>query len=104
MNKMKIFISQGMHGRDEQEIEAEHAEILSFISEKFPGVKISDISVLDFKYAKSTHPASYLGLCLQMMAQADLVIFANDWTKYMGCWVEHAVCGIYHIPYEEVRI
>lgn len=41
----------------------------------------------------------YLGLSVQKLGEADLVIFASDWREGRGCRVEHAICELYKIPY-----
>lgn len=40
----------------------------------------------------------FLGKTIEMLAQADLVVFAEDWPKARGCRIEHECAKIYHIP------
>lgn len=34
-------------------------------------------------------PLWYLGECIKIMADADVVYFCKDWHKYRGCAIEH---------------
>lgn len=41
----------------------------------------------------------YLGRSIQMLGDADLVIFSRDWLRAKGCLIEYMICGQYEIPH-----
>lgn len=48
-------------------------------------------------------PIYYLGRSIQMMAEADYVLFAKDWHLKRGCIIEHEIAEAYgkRIIYED---
>ncbi len=37
-------------------------------------------------------------ISIQALADADLVVFQDNWGDYAGCSVEHKICEEYNIP------
>ena len=101
MKKKKVFISQPMSGKREREIMEDRAAILEHLAHF--SIYEEDIEVID-TYIKAEPPEDsnvrlwYLGNTIELLAQADLVIFAKDWEKARGCRVERECARIYHIP------
>ena len=94
---MKVFISQPMNGKTEEEI----LEVRKKICEKF---HISDDELIE-SYIKhvpdfvSNERVWSLGDSISMMATADMIIFAPEWENAYGCLIEHEVCHKYMIPH-----
>lgn len=84
---MKLFISQPMKGKTDEEIEAERAAVVRLFD--FLGL---DLEVIDsfFKDAPAqAAPLWYLGESFKRLGDADIVYFCKNWQKYNGCVIEH---------------
>lgn len=99
----KLFISQPMKGKTNEEIEAERAKAV----EEAKAVLNDDIEVIDsfFKDAPvDARPLWFLGKSIELLSVADVAYFAKDWDKYRGCKIEHTAAqeyGIKIIEYAE---
>lgn len=87
----KLFISQPMRGKTDEEILQEREAAIS-AAKKIAG---EDVDVLDtfFQGADLTKPLEYLGESIKMLAQADIIYLARGWKEARGCRIEHA-CAI----------
>lgn len=91
----KLFISQPMKGKTNEEIEAERAKAIE-------AAKIAledDVEVIDsfFKNAVDARPLWFLGKSLELLSTADVAYFAKDWEKFRGCKIEHTCALEYGI-------
>ena len=93
---MKVFISQPMKGRTEKEILDQRQQITDYIKSKYKNSKIIDSYVETAP--DEANPVFFLGLSMQFLSQADLVVFAKGWEEARGCRIEHQVCKEYNIP------
>ncbi|MGN1418559.1 MAG: hypothetical protein ACI4W6_04460 [Acutalibacteraceae bacterium] len=91
----KIFISQPMRGKSEQEIRAERKIIIEKVKQIFG----EDAEILgnffpDFRgnalecFAKS----------ISVLTEADAAVFAKHWEDNRGCVLEHKICKDYNVP------
>lgn len=95
---MKIFISQPMGGKTDEEINAARQEAIADIRSIFGGK--SNIEILDTNFNfPGKGPLYYLAESLKYLETADLAFFMKDWDKYRGCRIEHQCCIEYGIPY-----
>lgn len=87
----KLFISQPMRGKTDDEILQEREAAISAAKESTG----EDVEVLDsfFQGADLTKPLEYLGESIKMLAQADIAYFAPGWQEARGCKIEHE-CAI----------
>ena len=86
---MKLFISQPMRDKTDDEIKAERKRIVGEVQKLFPTEKIE---VLDSFFEGVPHDATplwYLGESIKLLGQADFVYFAKDWEDYRGCGIEY---------------
>jgi hypothetical protein len=96
----KLFISQPMKGKTEEEIKQEREDALKFAKE----VLQEDVELID-SYIVENPPKNAdmalwcLGRSLTMMAEADIVCFAKGWDETRGCKIEHACAVAYGKPY-----
>ena len=95
---IRLFISQPMRGKADEEILAERAEAIQRATEETG----EEVEVIDsfFRGADLTHPLEYLGENLKLLAKADVAYFAPGWHKARGCLIEHECAeqyGIRHI-------
>ena len=93
---MKIFISQPMVDKTDEQIELERQQVEQRLRDKY-----GDIEILDSLFEFEAHPLVYLAKSLEVLAQADLAYFVKGWDKYRGCTMEHECAIKYGIKVEE---
>ena len=96
-----VFISQPMNGRTEKEIMAERGAMIRRAWDKFG----KDIVVLDTffnDFDPAAKPLDYLARSIELLAKADVAIFAPGWQNARGCRIEHQCAEDYGIPVMEV--
>lgn len=94
---MKIFISQPMRDKTNEQIEQERKRAIERIKEIYPN---EEIEILDSFFKDVPHeakPLYYLGKSFQILSDANLAYFIGDWRQYRGCQMEHMACTEYHI-------
>lgn len=84
--KTKVFISQPMQGKSKYKIERERRKLVLDIESQ--GFKVID-SVIDIDDGVS--PMYYLAKAIEMMVDADIVLFMPGWENARGCQIEHEV-------------
>lgn len=90
---MKIFISQPMRGRSENEILKERSKVIADLKELYgDDIEIIDSYFDDYVPSSGIVALKYLARALELMANADIVCFVGDWTKTRGCNVEY-ICA-----------
>lgn len=96
----KIFISQPMNGKTNEEIEDKRNYIIDRLSEN-ECVEIIDSFFKDEPY--EALPLWYLGESIKLMSEADVVFFCDGWQTARGCQIEHDCALKYGIDtmYEE---
>lgn len=93
----KLFISQPMRDKTDEEIKEERAEIVKRIAENFGEVEVID-SFIEENAPKNTNSGLwYLGKSLELLATADYAYFAEGWKDYRGCKIEHECAVQYGI-------
>ena len=95
---MKIFISQPMVDKTDEQIEQERNEAIQKLQDKYGDIQILD-SLFDFE--AGTHPLVFLGNSIIVLAQADLAYFMKGWNQYRGCVTEYECATRYGIKVEE---
>lgn len=88
----KLFISQPMRGKTDEEILAERERAIS-IAEKQVGEPVEVIDSFFQSAPADAKPLWYLGESLKLMAMADVAYFAKGWTEARGCKIEH-ICAV----------
>ena len=88
----KIFISQPMKGRTNEEIMQEQNRIMTKWTNK--SVEFID----SFFREPGKNSTDSLGKSISLMSDADLVVFAPGWENARGCRIEHEVAKEYGIP------
>lgn len=103
---LKIFYSQPFHGKTEEEIFNERERVRDYLARLLdhPTIKIIDQyhqwlpnDVKERLRDKSD--VWYMSQDLLKMAEADLVVFANDWFTSSGCTIEMKTCKKYGYNY-----
>ena len=81
---MKVFISQPVRGKTIEEMQEERKSIKEELEKQ--GYEVIN-SVLDISEGKS--PVYYLAKSLELLDEADCVVFMKGWQEARGCRVEH---------------
>ena len=103
MNTMikKVFIAQPMNGIPTEEVERRRNELM-MIAKKYMEKCGNTIEFID-QYHLPEIPNGgrlhYLGRSIQLLADADMVVFARDYKDAKGCIIEKDICDRYGIKY-----
>lgn len=84
---MKVFISQPMKDKTNDEILYERNKIIRYLHDNIQDVEILDSFFQD--NVENVTPLWYLSRSLSIMSQADLIVFAKNWKRYRGCRIEY---------------
>lgn len=96
---IKVFISQPMRDKTDEQIKAERKRALDEIKALYPNEEIEMID--SFFDGEPKTPLWYLGESIKLLGQADIAYFCKDWEKYRGCCIEHECCVRYSIKHVE---
>jgi hypothetical protein len=93
----KLFISQPMKDKTDEEIKAERAQAVKE-AEEFLGESVELIDSFFEGAPADAKPLWFLGKSLQLLSTADAAYFAKGWNDARGCKIEHDCCIAYGIP------
>ena len=91
----KLFISQPMIDKTNEEIKTERENIIKEVTNV-----LGEVEVIDNFFESAPHEAKplwFLGKSLELLSTADIAYFARDWDKYRGCKIEHTCATEYGI-------
>jgi hypothetical protein len=94
---MKIFISQPMKDKTDEQILEERNRAIEIIKQKF---NTTDVEIIDSFMQGAPHnakPLWFLGKSLQFLSEADVAYFVKGWNDYRGCKIEHTCAKEYNI-------
>lgn len=92
----KLFISQPMKGKSDEEILAEREKAI----QRARDAMHDDVEVIDSFIrgaAAENRPLWFLGKSLELLATADVAYFARGWEDARGCKIEHTCALEYGI-------
>lgn len=95
---MKLFISQPMADKTDQDIKAIRNKVVEMYKISSPDI---DIELIDSFFEGAPHDAKplwFLGKSFELLSTADQAVFVGDWENYRGCRLEHEACKAYDIP------
>lgn len=92
------FISQPMSGKSIEEIATERNAIKEQMNKMFGDCVFLHSFFSDFNGS----PIEFLARGLDVMAKADVVVFAKGWEAAIGCRIEHAVAEEYGLTIFEI--
>lgn len=96
----KLFISQPMRGKTDEEILREREEAIAKVKDLLrEDVEVIDSYFKDYNPNEGCIPLKYLAKSLELLADADVVYFAKGWIEARGCVAEHHCVLVYEIPY-----
>lgn len=88
----KLFISQPMKDKSDDEILSEREKAIKNAEEKLG----EPVKVIDsfFQHAPAdARPLWFLGKSLELLSTADIAYFADGWADARGCRIEH-LCAL----------
>ena len=91
----KIFISQPMKDKTDEEIISEREHIIELCKKEY-----GDIEIIDSFFENAPHdarPLWFLAKSLELLSTADIAFFADGWKNYRGCKIEHECAKEYGI-------
>ena len=94
---IKIFISQPMKDKTNEQIEAERKRAVETIKKEYFD---DEVEIIDsfFKNAPyDARPLWFLGKSFVLLSTADVAYFIKGWDKYRGCKMEHTAALEYGI-------
>ncbi len=93
----KIFISQPMKDKTDEQILKERERAVSVVKEKFNG---EDVEIIDSFFQSAPHDAKplwFLGKSLELLSTADVAYFIGEWKNYRGCKIENTCAKEYGV-------
>ena len=88
---MKVFISQPMNGKTNEEIINERSSLVSFLNSK--GYEIIDSIIED----DINNPIWLLGESIKLLSEADYIYMMDNWENSRGCKIEKLIADSYNI-------
>lgn len=88
----KLFISQPMKGKSDEEILREREEAIKKAKEAC-GEEVEVIDSFFQSAPADARPLWFLGKSLELLSTADVVYFAPGWEDARGCKIEH-LCAV----------
>lgn len=92
---VKIFISQPMKDKTNQEIEQERKKIIEKVRKHF-----GEFEVIDSFFQDAPHDAKplwFLGKSLELLSNANIIVLGKGWENSRGCRIEHECAVQYGI-------
>ena len=93
---MKLFISQPMRDRTDEEILAERNAAVEAVKKELG----TDVEVLDTFFADAPtdkKPLWFLAKSIELLDEADAVYFCSNWESARGCRIEHLCATSYGV-------
>ena len=94
---IKVFISQPMKDKTDEQILEERNRAIKVIKNRF---NTTDVEIIDSFMQSAPHDAKplwFLGKSLEFLSNADVAYFVKDWDKYRGCKIENTCAKEYGI-------
>ena len=95
---VKIFISQPMKDKTNQEIEQERKEIIEKVRKHFEKIEVKVIDSFFKDAPHDTKPLWFLGKSLELLSNANVIVLGKGWECSRGCRIEHECAVQYGIP------
>lgn len=109
MKTIKVFISQPMRGKTNEEIEHTRNVTITWLKDKVHEFMGEDyeVEIIDSFFKdkiEGKKPLYMLSKSIEKLSEADLAVFidfdnAEEFAKSRGCLVEYDCCELYDIPY-----
>ena len=97
----KLFISQPMNGRADEQVLQERKALIHWAKKKL-GEDVEPLETFFDDFGPAAKPLDYLAHSIEFLAKADVAIFGPGWNAARGCRIEHQCAVDYGIPIMEV--
>lgn len=96
---MKVFISQPMRDKTDEEILSERDRALNRVRDMYKNEEIELVDTFFSEEYKGSAkpPLYYLGKSIQKLGEADIAYFIGEWKEYRGCRIENYTAKEYGI-------
>ena len=94
---LKLFISQPMKGKTDEEILQERERIISMVRAQYGSVQVIDSFVKENPPKEVNTPLWFLARSIKFLSEADVAYFASGWWNTRGCKIEHECAEAYGI-------
>lgn len=84
----KIFISQPMNGKTDEEIKQTRKKAIEY-AEMLLGEKLEPIDSFFESAPVEASPLWFLGKSIELLSKADVAYFVKGWEEARGCKIEH---------------
>ena len=94
---IKVFISQPMRDKSNEQIEAERNRAVEAVKKHFND---NNVEIIDSFFKDAPHevkPLWFLGKSFELLSTADIAYFVKGWEKYPGCKMEQMAATEYGI-------
>lgn len=99
--KFKLFISQPMKDKTNEQIQAERDRALETAKKALvekTGISDPCVELIDSFFKDAPHDAKplwFLGKSFEFLSTADVVFFVKGWDRYRGCKMENKAAHEY---------
>ena len=97
----KLFISQPMNGRSDEQILQERKGLICWAKKQLDE-DVEPLETFFDDFDPAAKPLDYLARSIEFLAKADVAVFAPGWQNARGCRIEHQCAEDYGIPVMEV--
>lgn len=94
---MKVFISQPMVDKTDEQIKQERERAINVIKARYSTAYVEIIDSFIEDVPEDAKPLWYIGKSIEFLSYADLAYFIGDWKKYRGCKAENYLAREYGI-------
>lgn len=95
---IKIFISQPMRDKTDEEILKERERAIAVIKEKFGDNEVEVLDTFFTDHKEDSNPLEFMGRSIIYLGRANMAYFIKGWNEARGCRIEHLCATEYGIP------
>lgn len=93
----KLFISQPMKDKTDDEILRERERIISMVEASYGEIQVIDSFIKEEAPSDVNVPLWCLARSIKLLSEADIAYFASGWKEARGCKIEHDCAKAYGI-------
>lgn len=94
---LKLFISQPMNGKTDEETLQERNQIISMVQAQYGSVQVINSFVEENPPKDVNVSLWFLARSIGFLSKADVAYFASGWRNARGCKIEHECAESYGI-------
>lgn len=90
---IKVFISQPMRGKTDEEILAVREKAIVTVKRSFKGEEVEVLDSFFKEHTDESNPLEFLACSIALLGKADIAYFTKGWEQARGCRIENQ-CAI----------